>query len=115
MMHEDKMAEDGKYVPNPRVAYGVFEGPARFGKRVPGDAQVKDPNGIGPCDEQEIRTAFGAGMWGGKLPSTWEVIDAEMYAMLAYLDAEMYAILAYLRKMASAMASASEAQTRWCF
>ena len=24
--HEDKMAEDGKYVPNPRVAYGVFEG-----------------------------------------------------------------------------------------
>ena len=54
-------------------------------------------------------------MWGGKLPSTWEVIDAEMYAMLAYLDAEMYAILAYLRKMASAMASASEAQTRWCF
>ena len=26
--HEDKMAEDGKYVPNPRVAYGVFEGPA---------------------------------------------------------------------------------------
>ena len=23
--HEDNMAEDGKYVPNPRVAYGVFE------------------------------------------------------------------------------------------
>ena len=86
-------------------AYGVVvEGPTRFGRRVPGDAQVKDPNGIGPCDEQEIRTAFGAGMWGGKLPNTWEVIDAEMYA-----------ILAYLRKMASAMASASEAQTRWCF
>ena len=88
--HEDKMAEDRKYVPNPRVAYGVFEGPTRFGKRVPGDAQVKDPNGIGPCGEEEIRTALGAGMWGGKLPSTWEVIDAEMYA-----------ILAHLRKMAS--------------
>ena len=78
-------------VSNPGVAYGVFEGPTRFGKRVPGDAQVKDPNGIGPCEEGEIRTAFGAGGWGGKLPSTWEVIDAEMYA-----------ILAYLRKMASA-------------
>ena len=39
------------------------------------------------------------GMWGGKLPSTWEVIDAEMYA-----------ILAYLRKMASA----SDAQSRRC-
>ena len=93
------MAEDRKYVPNPRVAYGVFEGPTRFGKRVPGDAQVKDPNGIGPCEEGEIRTAFGAGMWGGKLPNTWEPIDAEMYA-----------ILAYLRKMASA----SDAQARRC-
>ena len=38
-------------------------------------------------------------MWGGKLPSTWEPIDAEMYA-----------ILAYLRKMASA----SDAQSRRC-
>ena len=38
-------------------------------------------------------------MWGGKLPNTWEVIDAEMYA-----------ILAYLRKMASA----SDAQPRRC-
>jgi len=38
---EDEMAEDRKYVPNPRVAYGVFEGPTRFGKRVPGDAQVR--------------------------------------------------------------------------
>ena len=36
--HEDKLEEDGKYVPNPRVAYGVFEGPTRFGRRVPGDA-----------------------------------------------------------------------------
>ena len=97
--HEDKIAEDGKYVPNPRVAYGVFEGPTRFGKSVPGDAQVKDPNGIGPCEEGEIRTAFGAGMWGGKLPNMWEPIDAEMYA-----------ILAYLRKMARA----SDAQSRRC-
>ena len=38
-------------------------------------------------------------MWGGKLPNTWEPIDAEMYA-----------ILAYLRKMASA----SDAQSRRC-
>ena len=35
--HEDKRAEDGKYVPNPRVAYGVFEGPTRFGRRAPGE------------------------------------------------------------------------------
>ena len=38
-------------------------------------------------------------MWGGKLPNMWEPIDAEMYA-----------ILAYLRKMASA----SDAQSRRC-
>ena len=38
-------------------------------------------------------------MWGGKLPNMWEPIDAEMYA-----------ILAYLRKMASA----SDAQARRC-
>ena len=81
--HEDKLEEDGKYVPNPRVAYGVFEGPTRFGRRVPGDVQVKELNGIG--GEEEIRTAFGAGMWGGKLPSMWEPIDAEMCAILAYL------------------------------
>ena len=83
------------------MAYGVFEGPTRFGRRVPGDAQpqVKEPNGIGPCGEEEIQTAFGAGMWGGKLPNTWEVIDAEMYA-----------ILAYLRKRSSA----SDAQARRC-
>ena len=30
--HEDEMAEDRKYVPNPRVAYGVFEGPTLEGK-----------------------------------------------------------------------------------
>ena len=77
----------------------MFKGPTQFGRRVPGDAQVKEPNGIGPCGEEEIRTAFGAGMWGGKLPSTWEPIDAEMYA-----------ILAYLRKMASA----SDARSRRC-
>ena len=48
--HEDKLAEDRKYVPNPRVAYGVFEGPTRFGRRVPGDAQVKDPTPARPPD-----------------------------------------------------------------
>ena len=26
---KDKLEEDGKYVPNPRVGYGVFEGPTR--------------------------------------------------------------------------------------
>ena len=38
-------------------------------------------------------------MWGGKLPNTWEVIDADMYA-----------ILAYLRKMASARERRTDAR-----
>ena len=42
---------------------------------------MKEPNGIGPCGEEEIRTAFGAGMWGGKLPNRWEPIDAEKGAI----------------------------------
>ena len=50
--HEDKLEEDGKYVPNPRVAYGVFEGPTRFGRRVPGDAQLKEPNGSDPVEKR---------------------------------------------------------------
>ena len=37
------------------------------------------------------RFAFGQGLWGGRLPDDWQVIDAEMYA-----------VLAYLRKMATA-------------
>ena len=40
--HEDKLEEDGKYVPNPRVAYGVFEGPTRFGRRVPAPGRRAD-------------------------------------------------------------------------
>jgi len=100
------MAEDRKYVPNPRVAYGVFEGPTRFGRRVPGDAQVKEPNGIGPCGEEEIRTASGAGMCdvGRKAAEHVEVIDAEMYAILAYIptqngERERRAIAAVLSTM----------------
>ena len=38
-----------------------------------------------------LRLAFGQGLWGGRLPDDWQVIDAEMYA-----------VLAYLRKMATA-------------
>ena len=31
--HEDTLEEDAKDVPNPRVAYGVFEGPTRLEAR----------------------------------------------------------------------------------
>ena len=56
-----------------------------------------DSGGRGICTEQlesgddELRLAFGQGLWGGRLPDDWQVIDAEMYA-----------VLAYLRKMATA-------------
>ena len=73
-----------RFVPRPVVSYGVYEGPARFGRPVEGSGQLES-------GDDELRLAFGQGLWGGRLPDDWQVIDAEMYA-----------VLAYLRKMATA-------------
>ena len=73
-----------RFVPRPVVSYGVYEGPARFGRPVEGSGQLEG-------GDDELRLAFGQGLWGGRLPDDWQVIDAEMYA-----------VLAYLRKMATA-------------
>ena len=35
--------------------------------------------------DEKLRLAFGQGLWGGRLPDDWQVIDAGMYAVLAYL------------------------------
>ena len=72
-----------RFVPRPVVSYGVYEGPARFGRPVEGSEQLES-------GDDELRLAFGQGLWG-RLPDDWQVIDAEMYA-----------VLAYLRKMATA-------------
>jgi len=67
-----------RFVPRPVVSYGVYEGPARFGRPVEGSGQLES-------GDDELRLAFGQGLWGGRLPDDWQVIDAEMYAVLAYL------------------------------
>ena len=56
----------------------MYEGPARFGRPVEGSGQLES-------GDDELRLAFGQGLWGGRLPDDWQVIDAEMYAVLAYL------------------------------
>ena len=91
--HEDKLEEDGiKVRTEPqggirrvRRADAIWE--ARPGRRAnEGTQRNRTLWRRGDTD-----SLWSRGMWGGKLPSTWEPIDAEMYA-----------ILAYLRKMASA-------------
>ena len=37
------------------------------------------------CTEEEIERAVARGAWGGRLPGSWEAVDAEVYAVLAYL------------------------------
>ncbi len=59
-----------------RVSYGVYEGPAPFGRRQPGERTVR-------CTEEEIESAVARGAWGGRLPGSWEAVDAEVYAVLA--------------------------------
>ena len=54
-------------------AYGYWEGP-RFGKTTPTTATTR-----------EVNQAIQAGMGGGKLPDSWSIADAEVYAVLAYL------------------------------
>ncbi len=55
-------------------AYGWYEGP-RYGRAT--DAAA--------ASEHAVAQAFAAGMGGGRLPDFWRPIDAEVYAVLAYL------------------------------
>ena len=61
-----------------RTAFGVWRGIAPFGEAVEGEADVE-------ATEQQIAAACGAGLEGGRLPSSWEVIDAELYAIFSVL------------------------------
>ena len=70
-----RSGEEGHHA---RVSYGVYEGPAPFGQRQPGERTVR-------CAEEEIESAVARGAWGGRLPGSWEAVDAEVYAVLAYL------------------------------
>ena len=64
-----------------RTAYGIWEGCdvlAHGATEVEGEQWLHMPTGV----EEK---ATGGGMEGGRLPRTWEVIDAETYAVLRAL------------------------------
>ena len=60
------------------AAYGVWEGVRPFGKRIEGTLTVE-------ATEDEVLTAVISGLSGGRLPSSFNNVDCETYAILAYL------------------------------
>jgi hypothetical protein len=68
-----------------RVAYGVWEGMASR-KHVGHDERATANVAAGERESgEQLLARVGQGLWGGRLPDEWEVFDAEMYAILAYL------------------------------
>ena len=61
-----------------RTAYGIFEGASPYGKVVEGVADVQ-------ATPDEELAAFGEAMYGGRLPDSWQIADAEMWAIFRYL------------------------------
>ena len=68
-------AAEDRYSP---TAYGGTTGVEPYGRTQPGTSDVA-------ASAAEERAAVGAGMFGGRLPSAWEAVDAETYAIFAYL------------------------------
>jgi ribonuclease HI len=60
---------DGEGHVDRRVAWGLYEGVGKVPRT--------DRTGHG----ERIKEAVGKGMRGGRLPDTWEIVDAEMYAI----------------------------------
>ena len=70
-----------------KVGYGVFEGvPTRdeyYGTQMAAAMRAHDEHGSGMRETPAMLSMrTGAGMWGGGLPATFEIADAEMYAIL---------------------------------
>jgi len=59
------------------AAYGIFEGASPYGKVVEGVADVQ-------ATPDEELAAFGEAMYGGRLPDSWQIADAEMWAIFRY-------------------------------
>ena len=81
------MEKDG----NKRVAFGVFEGVPLTPPADPTDAeewqaqQVLRHSGEQIEPRDTIQERAGKGIWGRRLPDSWEIMDAELYAIYAYL------------------------------
>ena len=71
-------AEPGAEEHMGRTAFGVWWGIKLFGTEVEGEQDVE-------ATEQEVAAACGAAFEGGRLPNSWEVIDAELWAIFTVL------------------------------
>lgn len=82
-MFTHAFATDGSKAEGRRgnTAYGLWSGAdmERWGAERETGAEML------VADENVERAAVGAGLEGGRLPSTWEVVDAEMYAVFRAL------------------------------
>ena len=82
-----RMEKDG----NKRVAFGVFEGVPPTPPADPTDPeewqaqQTRRHSGEQIEPRDTIQERAGKGIWGRRLPDSWEIMDAELYAIYAYL------------------------------
>ncbi len=81
------MEKDG----NKRVAFGVFEGAPPTPPADPTDSeewqaqQAWRHSGEQIKPRDTIQERAGKGIWGRRLPESWEIMDAELHAIYAYL------------------------------
>ena len=61
-----------------RTAYGVWEGLGPLGRATPGTPAVDASDAL-------VDRRFAASLWGGRLPDSFAIVDAEMYACYRYL------------------------------
>ena len=61
-----------------RTAYGVWEGLGPVGRVVPGSDDVVATDAL-------VDRRIAAHLWGGRLPDSFAIVDAEMYACYKYL------------------------------
>ena len=62
-----------------RTAYGIWEGLKPFGRIRAADTEDVD------ASDTLIYQQFSRGLWGGRLPDSFAIVDAEMYACYRFL------------------------------
>jgi hypothetical protein len=64
-----------------KTAYGIWWGADAREAGGTGDTGGREDLALIECSEEQERHAIAEGLEGGRLPDTWEVLDAEMYAI----------------------------------
>jgi hypothetical protein len=64
-----------------KTAYGIWWGADAREAGGTGDTGGREDLALIECSEEQERHAIAEGLEGGRLPDTWEVLDATMYAI----------------------------------